>query len=94
MITTTLVNTQTSSTIPQRNATVCPFCDCTKYIRYEIFDDTVGQVITLYDDIYRYKNLAGINIYNQPASLKYRAVACYCDQCYVSFDVNKSLGIL
>jgi hypothetical protein len=79
--------------LPKYMALPCPFCDCEKEVRFEMFDIETGGItdhrmtISTYDHTIR-KNTA------QPELIKYsKIIECYCPQCYVSFSIAKSVGV-
>lgn len=79
--------------IPKHMTGICPFCDCSKEVRYERFDEETGKVSQETMEIHSYQNL----IQNNNAQPKLRElckpVECYCPQCLISFSVAKCVGI-
>lgn len=80
--------------IPKYQSYMCPFCDYEKEIRYEQFDPETGKIDTKTMSVSSYKNLI-INNNVQPQLKNIcRPVECYCNQCYISFSISNSLGII
>ena len=78
---------------PKHNMFCCPICDCEKEIKFDSFNNETGQIDIKTMSASSYKNLI-VDNKSQP-TLKdiCKPVECYCPQCYVSFSINKSLGI-
>ena len=87
-----IINAPTA-TFPKGSQNYCPFCECEKEIRFESFNDNTGQIDIKINNINSYKSLIIFNTAQPDLKDKCKPIECYCPQCYISFGINKSLGI-